>query len=83
MGMNPKAIGSAEDPGTAPKVAAQDKETVTEATDDISEDEKQHPTEETKEDSRAQALKEDESRLLFQEFLLDPDFTTKEWLEER
>lgn len=41
------------------------------------------PPEDTDTHSADMKQSDGESRLLFQEFLIDPDLTTKQWLEER
>ena len=79
VGMNPKAIGSPEDPGEAPKVTVDEPatETAQQSQDSNDPEMEDHHIE-------AEAPPENnDTRLLYQDFLLDQDLTVKEWLAER
>ena len=76
--MNPKSIGSAEDPGQVPEAISEE---TTSEPEQLSGEEVKDETEEV-EESKSRAAP-DESRLLYQEFLMDPEVTVKEWLDER
>lgn len=72
VGMNPKSIDTME----TPDELEDDSQAASDHTQsDTSDHTQSKPSAEKKE--------REESRLLYQEFLLDPDLTVKKWLEQR